>query len=146
MPFIKWLLAGLSPWRPGFDTGESMWDVWCTKWHLNRFSSYYAILPPVSIILPTLHTRIHLNAIVIQIHNQAKPGNLQKSNFLSEMGERWIQKHFQVFKTPKWLNRRLFIFVNLCSSWVPPPYRRMSPNSSDQSLMTLSQHEKTDLL
>jgi len=34
--------AGLSPWRHDFD---SMWDLWCTKWHWDRFFSEYFGFP-----------------------------------------------------------------------------------------------------
>jgi hypothetical protein len=35
---LKWLVAGFPPRRPGFASGQVMWDLWWTKWHWCRFS------------------------------------------------------------------------------------------------------------
>jgi hypothetical protein len=32
------LVVGFLPLRPGFAPGQSMWDLWWTKWHWSRFS------------------------------------------------------------------------------------------------------------
>ena len=45
------------------------------------------------------HTDLHLRAAVTRRTKRAKPGNLQKSNALSEIREQWIAKYFHfVFK------------------------------------------------
>jgi hypothetical protein len=39
----------LSPRRPGFDPGQSMWDLWWTKWHWDRFfPEYFGVPLPIS--------------------------------------------------------------------------------------------------
>jgi hypothetical protein len=43
-----------------------------------------------------LHTRLHLNTILYQKDKRAKPGNLPKSSFLSEIGQYWTEKYFHV--------------------------------------------------
>jgi hypothetical protein len=50
VPWLRRLVAGLSPQRPGFDPGgQSMWDLWWTKWHWDRvFSEYFGFLLSIS--------------------------------------------------------------------------------------------------
>jgi hypothetical protein len=38
VPYLKRLVAGFPPRRPGFAPGQVMWDLWCTKWDWARFS------------------------------------------------------------------------------------------------------------
>jgi hypothetical protein len=47
---------------------------------------------PVSIIQPMLHTHLHLYVAHTRRDKSAKPGNLPKSNALSEIGEHWREK------------------------------------------------------
>jgi hypothetical protein len=44
VPWLRSLFAGLSPRRPGF-AGQSMWDLWWTKWHWDRFFSEFFGFP-----------------------------------------------------------------------------------------------------
>jgi hypothetical protein len=37
VPWLRRLVAGLSPWRPSLLPVQSMWDLWWTKWHWERF-------------------------------------------------------------------------------------------------------------
>jgi hypothetical protein len=39
--WLRRLFAGLSQRRPVFAPGSSMWDLWWTKWHWERFSSKF---------------------------------------------------------------------------------------------------------
>jgi hypothetical protein len=38
---LRSLVAGLSPRRPGFAPGQSIWDLWWKKWHWDRFFSEF---------------------------------------------------------------------------------------------------------
>jgi hypothetical protein len=51
MPWLRWLIAGLSPWQPGFAPRSIQWDLWWTKWHWDRFFSEFFGFP-VTIIPP----------------------------------------------------------------------------------------------
>jgi hypothetical protein len=37
MWWLRQLVSGLC-WNSNSTTGQSMWDLWCTKWHWNMFS------------------------------------------------------------------------------------------------------------
>jgi hypothetical protein len=52
---------------PGSIPGQSMWNLWWTKWHWDRFFSDYFGFSPVSFIPPVLHTWKNLLALSIQI-------------------------------------------------------------------------------
>jgi hypothetical protein len=39
--WLRRLVAGLTFRRPGFNPRLSLWDLWRTEWHWDRFSSYY---------------------------------------------------------------------------------------------------------
>jgi hypothetical protein len=41
VPWLRSLVTGLSQRRPGFTPGQSMWDLWRTKWHWDRFFSEF---------------------------------------------------------------------------------------------------------
>jgi hypothetical protein len=45
VPWLKRLVVGLSPRRHGFAPGQSMWVLWWTKWHWDRFSSEFFSFP-----------------------------------------------------------------------------------------------------
>jgi type VI protein secretion system component VasA len=42
---LRRLFAGISQRRPGFDPGQSLWDLWWTKWHWDRFFPEYFGFP-----------------------------------------------------------------------------------------------------
>jgi hypothetical protein len=54
VPWLRRLVAGLSPRRPGLDPGL-MWDLWWTKWHWDRFFPRVLRVSPVNLIPPVLH-------------------------------------------------------------------------------------------
>ena len=60
------------------------------------FSQYFGF-SPVSIIPPMIHTHLHLHIALIRRIRRAKPGNLPKSNSLSEVKEHWIEKCCNLF-------------------------------------------------
>jgi hypothetical protein len=39
VPWLRSLVASLSPRRPGFEPSQSMWDLWWTNWHWDKFFS-----------------------------------------------------------------------------------------------------------
>jgi hypothetical protein len=46
VPWLRRLVAGLSPRRPGVRSQvKSMWDLWWTKWHKDRFFSELSVFP-----------------------------------------------------------------------------------------------------
>jgi hypothetical protein len=45
VPWLRRLVAGLSPRRSGLILGQSMWDLWWTKWHWDRFLPEYFGFP-----------------------------------------------------------------------------------------------------
>jgi len=56
--------SGQSPtcYRWGLDSipGPSVWDLWCSNGHWDRFVSQYLCFPLKVIVPPVLHTRLHL--------------------------------------------------------------------------------------
>ena len=58
-------------WLPG----QSMWDLWWTKWQWDRFFSQYIGFP----------LSVSLHQFSYQKDKRAKPGNRSKCNALSEM-------------------------------------------------------------
>ena len=54
---------------------------------------------------PMPHTRLHLHVALKKNYKRAKPGNLSKSNVLSEMEERCVEKCLTSFLDFKELNR-----------------------------------------
>jgi hypothetical protein len=47
----------------------------------------------MNIILPMLPTYLHLHFATTRRTNGGKPGNFKKSDVLSEMGYRWVEKY-----------------------------------------------------
>jgi hypothetical protein len=45
VPWLRRLAAGLPPRRPGSIPGQSIWDLWWTKWHWHRFFPEYFGFP-----------------------------------------------------------------------------------------------------
>jgi hypothetical protein len=73
----------------GLIPGHSLWDLWWTKWHWNRFSPSTSCCQYHSINAPTCC--FYLN------DKLAKPARLPKSDAVSEIGEYWIEKYLTVF-------------------------------------------------
>jgi hypothetical protein len=62
---------------------------------------YYRLLPRVSLIPPTVHNHFHLNASQLEV-NLAKPGNLERSNDISDLGKLEIENSLRnVYQTLK---------------------------------------------
>jgi hypothetical protein len=72
VPWLRRLVAGLSPRRPGFAPGSIQRDLWRTKWHWDRFFSEFFGFPcqyhstvgstfpkVLSLIHPAIHPLIH---------------------------------------------------------------------------------------
>jgi hypothetical protein len=55
--WLRWLVAGLSPRRPGFSPRSIQWDLWWAKWHWDRvFSECFGF--PLSI---SFHRGLHFS-------------------------------------------------------------------------------------
>jgi hypothetical protein len=53
----KWLLGrAMAQAVPGSIPGHSMWDLWWTKWHWDRFCPPVLRFSPVNFIPPVLHS------------------------------------------------------------------------------------------
>jgi hypothetical protein len=61
----------------------------------NKFLNIISIKSPTDIITPQLHIH-HLQATLNRRANGLKPVSLEKSNTLSDIGERWIGTYFLV--------------------------------------------------
>jgi hypothetical protein len=44
-PWLKRLVAGFPPRRPGFAPGSDKWNLWWTKWRRSRFSPSISVSP-----------------------------------------------------------------------------------------------------
>jgi hypothetical protein len=70
--WLRLLVAGLSPRRLGFDPGQSMWDLWWTKWHWDRFfPENFGFLPSFHSTGAPLHgkTKQKLIIFITGLHN-----------------------------------------------------------------------------
>jgi hypothetical protein len=52
---------------PGSISGQSMWDLWWTKWHWDRFSPRVLRFSPVNFIPLVLH---YLEIFITGLHNK----------------------------------------------------------------------------
>lgn len=81
VPWLRWLVADLSPRRPGFDicvVDKVAFEAVCLR----------GLPPPrVRIIPPALHTHTHTSSTrcSYQKNTCAKPGNFPKNNAFSEV-------------------------------------------------------------
>jgi hypothetical protein len=57
VPWLRRLVAGLSPWLPEFAPRSIQWDLWWTKWHWDRFFSESSGFP-LSILF---HRGLHIS-------------------------------------------------------------------------------------
>jgi hypothetical protein len=77
---------------PSSVPGQSMLDLWWTKWHENRgFSEHFTFA--LSVSFHQCSIPIFILKYSYEKDKRAKPGNLQKQCF-SEMGKHWIEKRF----------------------------------------------------
>jgi hypothetical protein len=59
VPLLMRLVAGLSPWRPGFAPGKAMRDFWWTNWHWDRFfSEFFRFTRSISLHCGSSHSYI----------------------------------------------------------------------------------------
>ena len=93
--------------RPGFDPGQSVWNLSYTYWHWDRFLSYYLGF----ILLVSFHQWPILIFILLLFSDErAKPGELKKiSSFVSNIGEHWTENLFVFDATfPHWTRASSF--------------------------------------
>jgi hypothetical protein len=71
VPWLRRLVAGLSPRSPVSLPGQSMWDLWWTKWHWDRlFSEFFGF--PLSI---SFHRRSAYSYIICGMNNMPVSGS-----------------------------------------------------------------------
>lgn len=58
MPWLRLLVASLSPRRPGLTTGHLMWDFWWRKWKSEKFCTSTSVFP-LSVSLQEYSTLIN---------------------------------------------------------------------------------------
>ena len=104
------------PGGPGSIPSQSMWDLWWTKWHWDRF-------PSLSIIPPMLQTHFDLNVTLTRRINGRSLATC-KNQWSLEIGGLWIEQctAFTVtVRTPKKLGpgsvMRNYSFMKL-SHWL----------------------------
>jgi hypothetical protein len=97
-PYHGWGVWSHSCHR-GPITSQSMWDLWWTKLHQDRFSSEY-LFSPVTIIPPKFHTRHHLPVALSSMTNGRSPGTSQKLRRFRQSGNIECESAatFSVFK------------------------------------------------
>ena len=66
--------------RAGWSSilGQSVWDLWWTKWHWDKSSSEQFCFPPVSVIPPMIHTHLHLQSCLTQRNKGRRLGTFQQ--------------------------------------------------------------------
>jgi hypothetical protein len=109
LSWVRLLVTGLLPWRPGF--GHSSVNV---KFVVDKVELGQIFLPVVTVsflsIIPRVaHTHVHVGAVTKRA-NRRRPGTFKKENFLWEVGEHLTEKYFLlVLKVLLWL--RLLVAV-----------------------------------
>ena len=82
-----------TPRRTGFDSSQSVWYLWCTKWHLPRlFSEYFC--SSLSVSSANAACSFPSTSCSYQMDKWEKPGNLPNSSDLHKDGEHWIANYF----------------------------------------------------
>jgi len=86
MPWLRRLVTGLSPWRPGFDS-RSVHEKFVVE-EVALGKGFRRILPlsPVSIITPMSRDILHLHVATIRRKNGQSLGTFQKSVLLRKSG------------------------------------------------------------
>jgi hypothetical protein len=69
VPWLRWLVAGLSPQRPGLHLSQSMWDLWWIKLRWDRFSLSSSV--PLSI---SFHRDSQFSYIILEMNNRPTTG------------------------------------------------------------------------
>ena len=134
--WLRRLVAGLSPRRPGFD----LESVGVIKWNWDSFSPSTSV-SPVSIIPPVLHTHLNLRCSY-QKDKLANAGNFPKSSALLEIGELWTEKQCHFFCLKSWSVTQL---LDLASRCAPPRPLSVSRPVPSQGLIPLHSSGSTSL-
>jgi len=94
MPWLRCLVTCVSPVDTGWILGHSMWDLWWTKWHWDKFFSEYFVFPRQynSTIVP------YASSCTFCSYEKDKRAELSKSNALLVIGVYRIKKYFSVIK------------------------------------------------
>ena len=90
-------MAGLVPWRPGFDHRPVRVGFVVNKVALGQVSVKVLRFSPVSVILPMLHIRFHLHVALTRRTKGRILGTFKTNSALSEIGEHSIEKYFYFF-------------------------------------------------
>jgi hypothetical protein len=72
---LRWLVAGLSAWRPGFCPC----DMWWTEWHWDRIFS--------KCVTPMFHTGLLIGTVIIRRTSGENVGTFKQSSALSVIDE-----------------------------------------------------------
>jgi len=94
---LRRLVAALSELRPGFHSSSLrvIDNLWCTKWHWDILSPRTSIFPCQYHSTSAPHSS---SPTCWTCQNKwAKPGNLQQSDGISEIEDRWIENYFHFF-------------------------------------------------
>jgi len=118
--------------RPGSSPGQSTWDLWCTKWQLNRIFSECFIFSPASIIPPTIHVYFHINSTPITGTSGQSTETSSKMFFRASRSTGQRSTFTLMFSLHQGLSRRISSFT-----WRDMrTANRMPPDSED----TLNTH------
>ena len=113
MPWVRRLVAALSPRRLGFDPGSVHVGFVVDKVAEGQVFLRVFLFTP-AIIHPMVHNSYASSRCSYQKDKRAKPVNFPKSNAVSEMGEHWIERYFG-FLVFKELKTGLLLPPDLCT-------------------------------
>jgi hypothetical protein len=88
-------------WRPRFDPGLSVWDMWWTKWHWDEVFSAYLNFLPLNIIPPGLHMyllsadAIKSKILILSLHKTQKGTHFKDNCTYTSRVQNW--GHFQMY-------------------------------------------------
>jgi hypothetical protein len=87
----------LSPWRPGFDPGPVRARFMVDKMALGQVVLRVLRFSPV--IIPPIFYTHHLNVTLNRRTNGRNLGTFKQSRAVSDIGEHWIEKYFQIISS-----------------------------------------------
>ena len=113
MPWLCWLSPASHPRDSGSIPCQSMWDLWWTKWHWDRFFFLRVLhFSRVSIIPPMFHAHLHQILVLSEGRSGETWGNFKP--MLSQiLGERWAEKNFHCFCHERFLLVIIAIFLRI---------------------------------
>jgi hypothetical protein len=105
VPRFGRLVIDLSPRRPAFQSWPVDAGFVVDKFALGKVPLRVLLFYPNNIIPPILHKTISCSPY--QKAKGAKPGNLPKSNAISEIGEQWLETYvrFTGLRVVSWFRR-----------------------------------------